>query len=174
MSASAVPLPRGRTIASVRRQLARWISLLSATLLLVSCANGQPNLSVSTAQVASPIAGASQLVVAITNAGERDDTLVGAQTPAAMGIEIHLTEIVDGRATMRQLDEVALPAGETVHFRPGGLHLMLVIPDDSVVVGASFPVTFTFSSTADITVEARVVELLELVEQDEQAPEAVS
>ncbi|MEX2324788.1 MAG: copper chaperone PCu(A)C [Nitriliruptoraceae bacterium] len=168
------PVTRAPSKHPIRVRLAYGIWAAVAVLMIVGCSTGKPDLAVGAAQAAAPIAGASQLVVEITNTGDRDDTLVGAHTPAAMGVEIHLTEIVDGRAAMRQLDEVALPAGETVRFRPGGLHLMLVIPDDSVVVGASLPVTFSFASSADITVEAHVVELLDLAEQAGTTPEAAS
>ncbi len=125
---------------------------------------GDPDLEVGRAQAAEPVAGASQVVVAVANHGDGDDRLVGADTPVALGVEIHLTEIDDGQATMSQVDEVAIPAGETLRFRPGGLHLMLVVPDESVQVGATFDLTLRFDRSGDVTVPVEVVDLLDLAE----------
>jgi periplasmic copper chaperone A len=124
---------------------------------------------VTDAQAAPPVAGSSQIVVAITNEGDGDDRLVGAETPAALDVEVHLSEIEDGRATMALLEEVELPAGETVRFRPGALHLMLVVPDDSVVVGGTFELTLRFDRSDEVTVPVEVVDLLDLSEGDDDA-----
>jgi periplasmic copper chaperone A len=161
-----------------RRVLA--VLALSVTVVLGACsgqsggsgagadrdgATGTPVLEVSSAQASGPIAGASQLVVEVHNRGDGDDRLIGAESDAALAVEVHRTEITDdGRALMRKLDDVALPAGETVRFRPGGLHLMLVVPDERVVVGGTFEVTLRFERSAPVTISVTVVELLDLVE----------
>jgi len=127
---------------------------------------GTPELSVASAQSSAPIAGASQLVLTIENRGDGDDRLVGAETDAALAIEIHRTVVdADGRASMRMLDEVLIPAGERIAFRPGGLHLMVVVPDGRVTVGGTFEVLLRFERSAPITLTVTVVDLLDLVEQ---------
>jgi copper(I)-binding protein len=61
----------------------------------------------------------------VHNAGAADVTLVGAETAVARAVEIHQI-IRDGdMVRMRRQSEVVIPAGETVRFAPGGLHLML-------------------------------------------------
>ena len=128
---------------------------------------GTPDLHVSAAQASAPVAGASQLVLSIENRGDGDDRLVGAETDAAIAVEVHRTVVEDdGRAVMRLLEDVALPAGSTVRFRPGELHLMVVVPDERVVVGGTFDVTLRFARSAPVTVTADVVDLLDLVETD--------
>ena len=128
---------------------------------------GTPDLRVSPARSSAPVAGASQLVLTIENRGDGDDRLVGADTDAAIAVEVHRTVIEDdGRAVMRLLEDVLIPAGGTVRFQPGGLHLMVVVPDDRVVVGGTFVVTLRFERSAPITVTADVVELLDLVGSD--------
>jgi periplasmic copper chaperone A len=143
------------------------------SLLSAACgAGGEPDLDVGPAQAAEPVAGSSQVVLAVTNRGDGDDRLVAAETPAAVDVEVHLTEITDGRATMVVLDEVAIPAGETVRFRPGSLHLMLVVPDETVAVGGTFDLTLRFDRSGEITVPVEVVDLLDLTEPDEDADDA--
>jgi periplasmic copper chaperone A len=137
-------------------------------LVVSACGDtGDPDLEVGTARASERLGGASQVVVEVTNHGDGDDTMVDATTPAATGTEIHLTTIDDdGRATMDTIDDVEIPAGETVHFRPGGLHLMLTVPDESVVAGGTFELTLVFDRSGDLTVPVQVVENHELLEPD--------
>lgn len=144
------------------------LAALAALLLvgLTGCGpSGDPDLHVvNDPQAAVPVAGSSQVVITISNDGDGDDALVGASTDAALGVEIHLTEIDDGRATMGQLDSADLPAGERTRFRPGGLHLMLVVPDETVVEGGTFELTLHFDRSDDLTVPVEVVPLLDLAD----------
>jgi periplasmic copper chaperone A len=130
--------------------------------------SGTPELRFSDVQSSVPIAGASQLVLDIDNVGDGDDRLVSATTEVALAIEVHRTEIEDsGRAVMRLLDQVELPAGSLTRFRPGGLHLMLIVPDENVTLGGTFEVTLEFERSAPVTLEATVVELLDLLDRIE-------
>ena len=51
--------------------------------------------------------------------------LVAVDSDMFARIEIHTMSMDDGIMRMRRLDGLALPAGETVPLKPGGLHLML-------------------------------------------------
>lgn len=155
------------TPAAVRRRRHRLaIGALALVAVLASgCgAGGTPELQVSAAQAAVPLAGSSQLVLTIANQGDGDDALVAVETDAALGVELHETRITEDRATMVSLDEVPVPAGETVRFRPGGLHLMMIAPDDEVALGATFEVTLVFDRSDPVTTTAEVRELLDLAE----------
>ena len=146
-----------------RLAVAPWV--LTLIPALVGCGpSGTPQLQVGTVQAADPVSGSSQIVLAVTNDGDGDDALVAVETDVAVAIELHETRIEDGQATMERLEEVPLPAGETVRFQPGGLHLMMVGPDDDVELGATFDVTLEFDRSDPITATAEVRELLDLVE----------
>ncbi len=75
---------------------------------------------------------------------------------------------------MGELDEVEVPAGESVRFRPGGLHLMMVVPDETVVLGERFDLTLSFERSDPMTVEVEVVDLLDLAEATFDDQEATS
>jgi copper(I)-binding protein len=163
-----------------RRFVGAGALFLALSLTLAACggtagtgdaATGTPQLEVSSAQASAPVAGTSQLVLEIRNTGDGPDRLISASTDVALAVELHLTEIEpSGRALMRKLDAVALPPGEVVRFRPGGLHLMVVVPDPTLVVGSTFDVTLTFERSEDVTVPVTVVALLDLVEQTQAQP----
>lgn len=146
------------------RLLPRRLVPLMLAGLLVACAGGEPDLRVSTAQAGQPAAGSSQVVVEVRNDGDGDDVLAGASTPAAAAVEVHLTEVADGRASMTLQETVPIPAGETVRFRPGGLHLMLVVPDATVTEGGTFDLTLHFERSGDRTIPVEVVSLLDLAD----------
>lgn len=136
--------------------------------LLVGCSgDGTPDLDVGDAQAAEPTSGSSQIVLEISNEGDGDDALIAAETDAAVGVEIHLTEVDDeGSATMRELEDAELPAGETTTFRPGGLHLMMIGTNEEVEVGGTFDVTLEFERSEPVTIPVEVVEVLDLAEPD--------
>jgi periplasmic copper chaperone A len=143
--------------------------LWALVLVLAGCAGGEPDLRVGDARAATPSGGSSQVVVEIDNLGDGADTLVDATSDAVAAVEIHRTEIEEGRATMTQLDEVAVPAGETVRFRPGSLHLMLVAPDETVVDGGTFELVLRFERTGEVPLDVEVVPLADIV--DDALPE---
>jgi len=153
------------------------LSAVALSVLLLACGtseeppSGTPDLRFSAVQSSAPIAGASQLVLTVENVGDGDDRLLGASTEVALAVEVHRTEIEpSGRAVMRLLDSVALPAGSVTSFRPGGLHLMLIVPDSSVAVGGTFTLTLDFERSAPVTLEVEVVELLDLLDRiDDEA-----
>jgi len=86
--------------------------------------------------------------------GSAADTLLSVTSPGAERIETH-TMVQDG-ATMKMRAEprVALPAGGTLQFAPGGRHLMLFGLEAGLKPGDRLPLTFRFESGATVTVEA--------------------
>lgn len=150
--------------------------LAGLVLVLTACGGdggGSPVVAVvGDAQAAVPVAGSSQVVVTLENTGDGDDTVVGATTEVALGVELHRTELTDGTASMNQLEEVEIPAGERVAFRPGETHLMLVVPDSTVTEGGTFELTLELERSDPLTFPVTVVPLLDLAEDafDDEAP----
>jgi periplasmic copper chaperone A len=142
--------------------------LLSTALLAVlavSCAGGTPQVEVvGPVQVAAPVAGSSQVALTLVNRGDGDDELVAVSTEVALAVEIHRTTIADGSATMETLEGLPIGAGESVVFRPGELHLMLVVPDETVREGGTVELVLDFERSEDVVVEGQVVDLLDLAE----------
>lgn len=70
--------------------------------------------------------------LSVFNPGPEELVIVGAESPLFGSIELHGTVMSDGVARMRYQDTVAVPAGEVVHFEPGGLHMMMMQPLDEI------------------------------------------
>lgn len=55
---------------------------------------------------------------------------------------------------MRQIDELEIPAGETIRLEPGGFHVMLLELKEPVETGQSIPLTLTFENAGEVEVDA--------------------
>ena len=75
---------------------------------------------------------------------KQDMKLVSASSDIAAHTEIH-EMVKDGDVMkMREVKNVALPAGQAVEFKPGGLHVMFLDLKQQVKAGDVIPVTLTF------------------------------
>ena len=68
------------------------------------------------------------------------------------------TTMGGGMMTMREVDRIEVPAGETVVFEPGGYHVMLLDLAEPLEVGDTVEVTLTFERAGDVVVTAEVRE----------------
>lgn len=90
----------------------------------------------------------------IENTDDTDNRLVSASSSVSERMEIHTTTMDGDVMRMRELEDgIALPAGETVELKPGGLHIMFIGLTGPFIAGESVEVTLTFASgdTQDLT-----------------------
>ena len=107
------------------------------------------------ARASAGAARAAAVYMTMRNPGPAQ-ALVGAATPLAERAQLH-THIMDGDiARMRPVDRVALEAGGSVVFAPGGLHVMLFGLVQPLREGAVFPLTLHFEDGKSRTVDIAV------------------
>lgn len=82
------------------------------------------------------------------------DRITSVSSPVAGRVEMHASIVKDGMASMERLDSVELPAGQTVEFEPGGMHVMVFEPQP-IVPDATFPIQITLQSGVSKTVSLR-------------------
>ena len=104
----------------------RFLIALLASVALMGC-TAPADLEFENARVRALIPGQDKTVayVDLHNHTEAPMVLVGAESTNVRAIEIHTTRLQDGVMRMRRLNEVTIPARDTIHFQPGGRHLML-------------------------------------------------
>lgn len=145
---------------------------------------GSSTLKIENVWARAATAGDNSAVYLKITSGDTDDALVGASVAkeVAETAEVHETvadgdngtmsgddhmtdDTTDGSGdhssgmmTMREVDSVAVPAGETVNLEPGGYHIMLLKLTKDLAVGDTIEVTLDFESAATATVTAEVQE----------------
>jgi copper(I)-binding protein len=100
----------------------------------------------------------------INNGTDTDDALLDASVDAAVAgkVEIHETKMAGGDTTgggmmeMAEVDEIPVPAGETVSLEPGGFHIMLMDLVAPLEKESTIEVTLTFENAGEVVVEAEV------------------
>jgi copper(I)-binding protein len=95
----------------------------------------------------------------IVNTGAAPDVLTGVRTPVSGMAHIHATVGKDGVMRMESVHELKVPAGGDVALAPGGYHIMIMGLKQGLKVGDAIPLTFTFKTQGDVTVNARVMPL---------------
>jgi len=70
-----------------------------------------------------------------------DARLVKVSSPVANVAEIHEMKTEDGVMKMRQIDALALPAGQAVELKPGGYHVMLLGLKGQIKEGDTVPLS---------------------------------
>ncbi len=94
----------------------------------------------------------------VANTGEADDLLIGVRVDGPMAM-LHESREEDGVMRMVHLDAVEIPAGETVSFQPGGLHVMVMgLEPGDLPVGETLDVTLIFDRAGEVEVTFSVEE----------------
>jgi hypothetical protein len=149
------------------------LALIAITLLLASCAPApasqppQSTIEVSAAQVRLPggqmpgmnsgdsLAG----YMVIKNTGSTDDKLVGAQVDFADMSMLHETVIdASNVASMKMIDAIPIPAGQTVELKTGGFHIMFTGVKGDLKVGDTVKISLQFESAGKISFNAKVTD----------------
>jgi copper(I)-binding protein len=104
-----------------------------------------------------PVAGG---FLTLTNGGDADDRIVKAVSPRAGRMELHEMLMEGDVMKMREVEGgIAIPAGQTVELKPGGLHLMFFDIAERFEEGQTVPVTLTFEKAGEVTLELPVKDM---------------
>jgi len=97
----------------------------------------------------------------LQNTSDQPHSLQRAESPVARTVELHTHTMEGGMMRMRPVDQVPLPAEETVRFEPGGLHLMWIGLLRPLKAGQEAPLTLFFEdgSRRELTVPVRALEM---------------
>jgi len=90
----------------------------------------------------------------IKNNGDTADRLISVSAAVAEKVEIHQTQMADGKMEMRPVpDGIPIPAKGTVTLEPAGYHLMLMGLKAPLQKGSTFGASLAFehAGTVDVT-----------------------
>ena len=91
----------------------------------------------------------------IENKGAADQ-LISASSPVAGEVQLHEMAMDGNVMKMRQVKDIAVPAGGAVELKPGGLHLMFMNIKAPLTAGESIPVKLKFAKAGEVEVKMPV------------------
>ncbi len=95
----------------------------------------------------------------LKNAGAAAERVVGASSPVAGRVEMHVTTRDGDVMKMRQVESFEIPAGGSVELKPGGAHLMLMGLQRPLAQGERVPLTLKLQSGVTLEIELDVAAL---------------
>ena len=132
------------------------IALLPALAFAHSYEKGELRVRHPWTRATPPGAKVAAGYLEIRNSGKKPDRLIGAASPLARKVEMHVTSHEDGIARMREVKVMEIPAGQRLELRPSGGHLMLVDLSRPLAKGERVPVTLRFETAGEVPVELEV------------------
>ena len=91
----------------------------------------------------------------IENKGAADQ-LISASSPVAGEVQLHEMSMEGNVMKMRQVKDIAVPAGGAVELKPGGLHLMFINIKAPLTAGQTVPVKLKFAKAGEVEVKIPV------------------
>jgi copper(I)-binding protein len=131
-----------------------WISI-ALGLGLLACAPAE-SLAIRDAEFRQPLGSSGVGAAYFAIRSSTPDRIVAISSSAAHAVEIHSSVTERGMMSMKRLASVSLPAGKTVEFAPGGMHLMIFSPRLDPAA-AEIPITIELESGLRATVPFRIV-----------------
>jgi periplasmic copper chaperone A len=104
--------------------------------------------------------GATGIVyLTLINSGPEADRLTGVSTPIAADAGMHVMVMEGSVMQMRSVDALDVKPGDSIQFKPGGLHIMLTKLKERLKQGDRFPLALAFQKAGTIDVEVKVLPL---------------
>ncbi|QWE17141.1 copper chaperone PCu(A)C [Polynucleobacter sp. AP-Nino-20-G2] len=91
----------------------------------------------------------------IENKGAADQLLY-ASSPVAGEVQLHEMSMEGQVMKMRQVKDIAVPAGGSVELKPGGFHLMFMNIKAPLTAGETVPVKLKFAKAGEVEVKVPV------------------
>lgn len=129
---------------------------VGAAYMVITSEDGD---TLTSASVDASVAGEAQIhETTMADSGMSDTTMGGETTDTTMGGEMTETTMAggSGEMMMREIDELALPAGEAVELKPGGYHIMLLGLAEPLETGDEIELTLSFENAGEQTVTVPV------------------
>lgn len=137
------------------RRIISIVALLASMQLLAA------EVQIVNATVRQPLPGRSVSAgyFTINNSGSQGVSLVAASSPWFEKVELHQHSYVDGMMRMQQVDTIVIAPNQSVHLQPGGLHLMLFTPKQSLEIDQQVPIELLFADGQNIAIKAVVTKI---------------
>jgi copper(I)-binding protein len=131
-------------------------TILFALFFVSATAFAQVQVEKPWARATPPGAKVGGGYMTIRNLSASADKLVGASSPAAAKVELHVHSNVGGVMKMREVPGFEVPAKGMTELKPGGAHLMFMDIKKPLKEGDKVPVTLKFEKAGEVKAEFQV------------------
>ena len=141
-----------------RNRLIAALALFALAAVSGAWAQTKGNLEIEHpwARATPPGASVGGGFATVRNAGVEPDKLIGASSPAADHVELHVMSMDNGIMRMRQVPSFAVPARGELTLKPGGKHLMFLGLKRPLKPGEKVPVKLRFERAGEVQVQLEV------------------
>lgn len=140
-----------------------WSAVLGAVMLALAVPGHAHDFAKGDLRIGHPWTRATasgQKVAAgyleIVNTGKLADRMIGASTPAAERIELHVVGLEGEVMRMREVKSFEIPAGGRMELKPRGPHLMIMGIKRAFRKDERVPVTLRFEQAGEVAIELLV------------------
>lgn len=128
--------------------------------LLTACGDNAGSVPVIDGQWARPGEEGDNTAayMSIRNDGDDDIALVGASSDVGQMVEVHESRMDNGVMRMEEVEEIVVPAGDSIELEPGGFHVMIMHLEQELEPGDEFSLTLHFDDIGDIEIDVPVEE----------------
>ena len=130
--------------------------LLLSLLFVASAAQGQVEIDKPWARATAPGAVVAGGYMTIRNRSGAPDRLLGASSPAAARVELHVHVKEGDVVKMRQVSGYDVPANGSFELKPGGAHLMFLQIARPFKEGDKVPMKLRFAKAGEVSAEFHV------------------
>ena len=92
----------------------------------------------------------------IENNTDQAIKIIGAESEVFTAVEIHETIEKDGMMSMQPVSILSIPAGTEAKLTPGGMHLMMMQPEEDLKPGDLVSITLKFDDGSTQTLQMTV------------------
>jgi periplasmic copper chaperone A len=123
--------------------------VFAAAVLGLASMHGYADVSIKAPWVratapAQKVAGGYMQISSTTNA-----RLLKLTSPLASSVELHASSMENGVMKMRYLEQLEIPAGKVIEFKPGSYHIMLIGLKKQLVEGDKVPLKLLFADNSN-------------------------
>ena len=141
-------------------------------LVMAACSGDDDGVTVDGAWSRAGAATQETAAVYMDLSSADGDALIGVAIDSSIAgmVGIHQTVMMSddmsddstadmgGAMTMDQVEQIAIPAGDSVALEPGGYHIMMMNLAGPLAVGETFDLTLQFETAGDVVVQVEVLE----------------
>jgi copper(I)-binding protein len=104
----------------------------------------------------APGSDTAAVYLVLRNTSVQPVIVIGVSSPVASHVMVHETSTSGGQSRMRAHEKLVIAPGQTIAFKPGGMHVMLSGLKKNITIGQTVPLILLLANGGQVQVAAVV------------------